>query len=528
MGDSERKAQEEREFEELLRTVLYDAGGESVEGAYVDRFEFYANRALDDLERHANQSGLSAREAFLILEALRSPGVTRWPAICLLARLAKHTAPLVREVSADPNPALRAIAAGVAALLDDKKAWERGLSDSDPEVRLAALESLRKSSRTIGLAQPQVLRALKDPDHRARALAAQSVLFFREPNAAAALLELLENEAHAEVRTAILAHIAETVRQEGVHAAPEVVEKGIGPQVRELMLQELANPDADVRRLMASAMERLRGEDVADAMASRLSSETDSEVRRTLALFQGFHRSPVRALSVLAEALAGDADPLVRARAAFAMEGFGPAASDFLLRAIRDVDPNVRRAAAMTLGDLGEPRALPLLVDELSNPESRFFRRETLLAIEDILAIWESGEQQTVTAALSAAIQRRIDALDPQGLGEWPTRVCKEELKSLPIHANILYVWSIKPDGTVLCFDHEAATRNTAPEEDQRTLFAVLVSGARDYPELASLIPPAPKGTRLCRECLGKGWREGASGRAEHCFGCSGLGWCGP
>jgi hypothetical protein len=124
---------------------------------------------------------------------------------------------------------------------------------------------------------------------------------------------------------------------------------------------------------------------------------------------------------------------------------------------------------------------------------------------------------------VSRHIQRRIDALEVGDPRAWPTRVCKE-MNALPLHGNQIYLWALRPDGAVLCLDHEAFSLPVEPETDPLILYAVLVKGAETYPELQTLVPPPPPGARLCEAC-------GGTGRGDHhepptwgCLTCGGLG----
>jgi hypothetical protein len=129
---------------------------------------------------------------------------------------------------------------------------------------------------------------------------------------------------------------------------------------------------------------------------------------------------------------------------------------------------------------------------------------------------------------LAARILTWIDELRADSRGEWPIRVCKEELNALPLHGNLIYLWAIRADGTLLCMDHEAFAHPTEPETDPLTRYAVLLHGARKYSELQELIPPPPEGARPCGICGGTGLQEQeAAGQLYEtsCGGCSGLGW---
>ncbi|HEX2076166.1 MAG TPA: hypothetical protein VHG08_00605 [Longimicrobium sp.] len=140
---------------------------------------------------------------------------------------------------------------------------------------------------------------------------------------------------------------------------------------------------------------------------------------------------------------------------------------------------------------------------------------------------------RTPSAELSAHIQRQIDDLGPAPgeewhPGAWPTRVCKEELGALPIWADIIVTWALRPDGTVLRMDRDSLFHPTEPETDPLALYAALEQAARLDPELAVLVPDPPAGTRRCTTCGGVGHYEqvvGEEKRLACCLGCGGLGW---
>jgi hypothetical protein len=133
---------------------------------------------------------------------------------------------------------------------------------------------------------------------------------------------------------------------------------------------------------------------------------------------------------------------------------------------------------------------------------------------------------RTPSPELAARIQGWIAELEAESFGAWPIRVCRDELNALPILSNIVYLWALRPDGTVLCMDHEAAFHPTESETDSLTIYAALVNGARRHPELAELIPPPPAGARPCSSCGGTGLQaQEGSDYDTSCYGCSGLGW---
>ena len=69
---------------------------------------------------------------------------------------------------------------------------------------------------------------------------------------------------------AILEEMARKVRTARVHEDRDAVSKAIGEPLKRLLLAELNNEDAETRELVAQALERLSGDDIATAMLDRL------------------------------------------------------------------------------------------------------------------------------------------------------------------------------------------------------------------------------------------------------------------
>ncbi len=135
---------------------------------------------------------------------------------------------------------------------------------------------------------------------------------------------------------------------------------------------------------------------------------------------------------------------------------------------------------------------------------------------------------ERVSPELSERIQRSIDGIETDDtLGRWLWRVCRDDLNALPLCGNQIYLWALRPDGTVLCVDHESFARETEPETDPLVLYAVLSHGLRDHPELGELVPAPPAGARPCGSCDGTGIVERGPEISETCLGCRGLGWVG-
>ena len=129
------------------------------------------------------------------------------------------------------------------------------------------------------------------------------------------------------------------------------------------------------------------------------------------------------------------------------------------------------------------------------------------------------------TPEQSAQIQKHIDDLTEEAYPGGPVRELKERWNALPLHSTVVYLWGIRPDGTLLWMDHEALFYPTEPETRQHQKWAVMVRGAQKYPVLAELIPPAPKGFRVCEECWATGTYISGPDRGEFCLNCMGMGW---
>ena len=132
---------------------------------------------------------------------------------------------------------------------------------------------------------------------------------------------------------------------------------------------------------------------------------------------------------------------------------------------------------------------------------------------------------EQLSSKLSEQIQEWIAELPTGGLSNWVLEQCKEE-QMLPLHSTSIYIWGLRPDGQVLCMDHEAFGHPFEPETDPLTLYAVLKQGTRNYPELGVLIPPNPPGFRECERCNGLGWvKLPETTYSDACIHCAGLGW---
>ncbi len=282
--------------------------------------------------------------------------------------------------------------------------------------------------------------------------------------------------------------------------------------------QVLADPDSpEVREAVVRALSRFRTPEVAAVLFERLRVETHRDVRHALALYDGFHLVD-GAGPVLVDVMLHDRDSRVRSQVGYRMEHFGAGVVPPLIDALRD--PACVRAAAMSLGQIGDLRALPALIDAWSEPRNRVHARLVEKALIGIAARAAQAAPPPMPADLADRVRALLDAWEP---ADWVGRACKDR-GGLPLGGNQIYIWALRPDGEMLCIDHESFAHHTEPETDPRTRFAMMVQVARRHPELRDAIPAPPKDARPCSSCSGTGARPGEE---SGCLSCGARGWTG-
>jgi HEAT repeat protein len=269
-----------------------------------------------------------------------------------LARLGRRAtaagAELQRLLQRESEPAVRAEAARalvaiggsdaapspveplIAGLLDAA----RGTADREmPDTPL--VDALAREGRA---AVPQLVTALRDPDAGVRW------------HAAAALMHVGRRAAGStpDVRRAMDDSVW-TVR----NAAGRALEEVVGPEDVPALVQAIGDPSVETRYHAARALARL-GEDAAPAVSALAAAlrDDDWEVRtESLRALSNAGSAASAALPGIVGVLGQDADPQVRAAAAWALGALGPApgAADALRRALSDPAAEVRRAAGAVL-----------------------------------------------------------------------------------------------------------------------------------------------------------------------------------
>lgn len=265
------------------------------------------------------------------------------------AQHVRAATPALRAVLDDPDPRLRRAAivlivsraGGLAAVLD---VFERGMTDSDPEVRQGAATSVvRHGPPTPPLAVPALVAALRDPAAAVRRIAARQLAGVDDPRV----------------------------------PVDEVVRLALAD---DLVFASL--PDGD------EVLAAIGGQDTSGAFLAALDDPAPERRRRAVEVVGRWTRTPARRDEVadrLARALLHDADPGVREAAALGLERLGAAGASLgavrpaLLHALGDPDPGVRAATVQALveapgGADVEQRLLALLADPAGEVRSAAVR----------------------------------------------------------------------------------------------------------------------------------------------------------
>jgi len=137
---------------------------------------------------------------------------------------------------------------------------------------------------------------------------------------------------------------------------------------RELLVPLVADAHPLVRAAAVTALAELDPAAAYDRLVALAREDPDPSPRQAAIAGLGLIGDP-RAVPLLVELLA-DAQADVRFQAVVALAGFAlPAAAEPLRGALADTDPGVRAAAAAALGDLGFRAAAPELAARLDDPD---------------------------------------------------------------------------------------------------------------------------------------------------------------
>jgi len=356
-------------IEELIRTSLYDTDGESVEGAFVDRWESYAGRANDELAEIYTEWGFLEDDAALLRDALRQPEASLEAVASLAIALARWIHPILREMQNSPSTRERVVA--VRMWGDTSFLWRirqkldldvllQGLADPEVAVREAGVQMLapRSTRKDAPQAEMALDLALEDEAPSVRKAAGSAIAFLNRPEGAAALLRCLERETDKTVRRTLLLSIAGRIREEGVHTGYGgrlPMRQQVGEPLLALLLRTLSDPEVQIRVEVVRALHEVDGPEVASALLERLRKEPNPDVRYALLRYpdRQYGRIVEQALPVLADLLESDPSPLVRSQAVWVLKGCGLRARPLLRAALENPMPEVRASATRVLEMLG-------------------------------------------------------------------------------------------------------------------------------------------------------------------------------
>ena len=295
---------------------------------------------------------------------------------------------LLRSAAADPNNADDVLSALTALGKVAIPGLTAGLRDPDDEARLVAVDALGK----IGGAEvvPPLLTALDDENWNVRLNAVRALGQLRDRRAVQPLLQQYVKDDDSQVRYECLTSLGLI----GDPAATEVLVKGTSdaddPYVRMWSLDALCemhdahaqplavalleDPNVYVRRqVLRACTDSLDTRQGRAGLIHATLTESDFEcsvwARRDLTTY--IEKDPDGA--ELEKQVHGDALKALRGKqpllAALMLGDFGdPAATDELIRALRDPSFFVRHHAAWELGKIGDRRAVAPLVKALQDP----------------------------------------------------------------------------------------------------------------------------------------------------------------
>lgn len=308
----------------------------------------------------------------------------RWRAATSLAGIGSPAAaPAVRQLVADPEPAVRA--AAVAALRgDDVETLDvlfSSLDDDDPDVRLAATDSL-------ALIGPAVTDRL-----------AATVVLARGPSSALAARAL------GTMGPAVVGPLLAALPDAGEPGQDRAIEALIaaGPGTVPALVAAMPGASPNVRRAVTAGLQAFGRAAVPDLLT--MTKHEEPATRRAAAMaLSGISDHGVQ--SALGRLL-GDRDPGVRRAAAASLAAVGERAIGSLLSSLRSSDDDAAEAASEALAAIGAPavRDLMRVAHRNSGRESAAAVRtlSRMTASAAVLGLAELGQATTQTGETASA-----------------------------------------------------------------------------------------------------------------------------
>jgi len=179
---------------------------------------------------------------------------------------------------------------------------------------------------------------------------------------------------------------------------------------REILLGGLKDPDSQVKKAAAEALEKLQARERLDALAQKIATGEMIEKIKVIYALSDL-RGP-RVAEVLTKALK---DPVedVRAAAVRALGNLGdPATLPQLVESLRDTSPIVARAAVEALSTFKDPRLLGPFMQMLKHQDPGVVER----ALEAVANIGDKRAEEAFTYFASKG-NPRMKAIAFKGLG---------------------------------------------------------------------------------------------------------------
>ncbi len=394
----------------LLKAALYDENAGVRRTAALALASLKHSRALnlvvDELGNEDPRVRAAAAAALGQLGDL--PHVVRWLNTMLLG-----------TALYDDDVGVRRSATGALGNLDRAKALillVETLSNESWTTRIAAAEALGflGDSAAIG---PLVVVALLDEREIVRKSAVEALRTVDPKRALEGLLDALD-------------YASESVREAAAEALTYLGDPAAADPLLEILLFD------ESRGLRQAAAEALRTLEPTQTLAKLLEFlDDDSPDRRQAAARALGHLGDSAAVDALGRIVLFDIDPDLRWAAVTALGTLeDEGVFQYLLEALRDIDPRVQEASAQVLGDLGDGRSVSPLIDVALFDDDQSVREAAAHALGSLEVNYQRALTRLVDVAVSAdnpyAILLAVDAL-VWLLSNPDTRVLEATLEAL-------------------------------------------------------------------------------------------------
>ena len=398
----------DKKIEDTSKTLLQALGDDSWR---------VRREAVDGLIRHGSPGAVTTLLRSLISEHRDFNVLSSAVEVLSLSEI-DVSAPLVRLLK-EPDEALRIQVAQILGERGDVRAVPglmEALNDPDANVRYHTIEALGKLR--AGDAVDALVAVVESRDFSLAFPALDALVRIGDTGAATRLVPLLKDDLLRAPTAELLGRLGDDTIISPLVAL--LNEPGIPAAVVAKALASLYDRDETLYRegghvgdLVRTGIRAPGVQNLLDAVSS-----AEGEGIRPLALVLGWMEGPAmeRALSRLL------GHPEARKEVVEAFIRHGRRVTNLLIQQLRAEDLEIRQAAVMALGRIGDPAAVPALIEVLQNePEL------TVLTAGAMAKIGDLGPFETLMAMLGheeAAVRRAvISALNSMGHPDMPDRI---------------------------------------------------------------------------------------------------------